>query len=739
MTSDAFLRGVSACAVTFALIWPARGQEALPTIDVAGQASQGGASNGDAKGGKSEKSGGRETGYSQTGPVSSSKTNIPILQLPYAVQVVPRQTMDDRQAVSLRDALAANVSSVSGAAGYYDTLIVRGFNVGDAVYRNGLRQQETSGIETTNLQSIEVLKGPAAMLFGRVQPGGMINFVPKRPQATPYVSVQEQAGLFGQTRTSIDLTGPLSEDKALLYRLNVSYLDKRSFQPYVGQSNLLIAPTISWRPTEQFTLNLDGEYHRLYFTDASPIPAVGFGPAKIPISSYLLAPAFAQKYPSFQERELFAYDWTYEFMKDWSVTNRFSYTNVDYKQRGPGLGFLDEATGMLHRYMWDVPASGSEPVFYRRSISTNVDLKGKAQTGPLTHDLLAGFDYYNSDLQADGHCCKPLTVLVNIYKPVYEYFDPDGFPDNYRLRRKSKWTGLYLQDQLSFFDDRVHLLIGGRHDWAEYSQGASFTGESDFITDKKRVVSYTSANSPRLGLSLQPFPWMSVYGNYTRSYGESNGVSAQSTPLPSQVGVQFEGGVKTELLDGQLTATFAYYDIEKKNMTRPIPGTQFVRPIGAARSNGVEFDLKGRIDENWSVIANFSHLDARITKDEDAAGTGGNTGRRLASVPHNMANLWMKYEASDEWKGLALGSGVSYNDKQFGDDANTFELPAYAKVDLMASYKFAAAALPFAPDLTFQINVTNLLGTTFYEGAADRVSITPGAPRAFLASLRAEF
>jgi iron complex outermembrane recepter protein len=265
------------------------------------------------------------------------------------------------------------------------------------------------------------------------------------------------------------------------------------------------------------------------------------------------------------------------------------------------------------------------------------------------------------------------------------------------------------------------------------------TGQSEADTDKKRNVGYTSANSPRVGVSIQPVPWLSFYGNYTRSYGSSNGVSAQGTALPAQVGVQFEGGAKAELLDGQLTATIAYFDIEKKNMTRAIPNSLFVQPIGLARSNGVELDVNGRIDENWSVIANFSHLDARIIKDEDAKGSGRNTGRRLASVPHNMANLWMKYEASGELRGLALGGGVTYNDKQFGDDANSFELPAYARVDLMASYKFQALALPFAPNLTFQVNVTNLLGTTYYEGATSRYSITPGAPRAFLASVRAEF
>lgn len=752
------LRGVSGCAFALVAGNIALAQQSLPTIDIGGSRGRPGTPQNTGPTPRSANTagalpapslpaprstelGGRLTGYNAVGPVSSSKTNIPILQTPYSVQIVPRETMDDRQAISVRDALSTNVSGISGAAGYYDGIKIRGFDSGGQLYRNGLKQQETSNLETTNLQSIEVLKGPAAMLFGRVEPGGLINFVPKRPQETPYFSVHQQAGTFRTTRTSIDATGPLTADKTLLYRFNASYLDKRSFQPFVGQDNLLIAPTITWRPTDRFTLNIDGEYHRVHFTDPSPIPAVGFRPATIPISTYLLDSAIATNYPNFQERALFAYDWTFEFEPGWSVTNRFSYTNVDYRQRGPGPYFLEEATGELSRYIWFSPLPNvADPFYYRRAIATNVDLKGKVQTGPFTHNILAGFDYYNAETKSNGsHCCDDLPT-INIYAPIQRTINVDLLSNNYRAIIKDKWTGLYLQDQISFWDDRIHVLLGGRHDWAESSDAFGFNGETLGEIDKQRAVVTTSANSPRAGLLIQPFPWLSIYGNYTRSYGPSNGASPLVGSLPPQIGTQYEGGVKAELLDGNLTATFAYFDITKKNLTRPVPGTPFVRPIGEARSNGVEFDLTGRINENWSIIANFTHLDARITKDEDDAGTGGNTGKRLASVPHNLVNLWAKYEASGDFRGLSLGGGVHYVDKQFGDDANSYELPAYARLDAMAAYRFKAPQLPLAPNLTFQVNVTNLLGTTYYEGTGgDRFFIWPGAPRAFLASVRAEF
>ncbi|WP_036291096.1 TonB-dependent siderophore receptor [Methylosinus sp. PW1] len=739
MIRSHLLRGASACAIAFAFALPARGQESLPAIDIAGQTLGGSGSGKAGAADKSARSGGRETGYNQVGPAASTKTSIPILETPYSVQIVPRETMDDRQAVSIRDALFTNVSGVAGSSNYYDGVIVRGFDSGNQIYRNGLRQPNATNQETTNLQSIEVLKGPAAMLYGRVEPGGLINIVTKRPQETPYFSVHQQVGSFGLTRTAIDATGPLLEDKTLLYRMNVSYLAKDSFQPHVGQDNLLISPSITWRPTEQFTLNVEGEYQRGYFRDLSPIPALGFRPAGIPISRYLLDSYVADKYPNFQERSLFGYDWTYRIDNDWSVTNRLSHTRADYRQRGHWLdSFSNEATGDALRGIWLVPTpNAAEPIFYRETVSTNVDLQGKAVTGPLTHRVLAGFDYYSHDLKAHGHCCDYISS-INIYYPVNIPANVDALSSSYRTINKEKWKGLYAQDQISFWDDRIQLLLGGRHDWAESSTATLWSDESFAEVDSRRVVVPVSANSPRIGVLIRPFSWLSVYGNYTRSYGSSNGIDQYSRPLQPQIGTQFEGGVKAELLDGRLTATAAYFDIDKKNQTTAISGTPFVRVIDG-RSNGVELDLTGRIDEHWSVIANFTHLDARIVKDHDVVNGGGTAGKRLHSVPHNTANLWAKYEAWGALAGLTVGGGVSYVDKAFGDNDNSFELPAHARVDVMASYKLEAGWIPHAPKLTFQLNVNNLLDTTYYEGGGGRMGAVPGAPRTFLGSLRAEF
>lgn len=762
------LRGVAAGALSLTLVPPAAlAQQTLPTIDVGARtparapSAPGAATGAGTRGVASSssdlpkylQSGGRLTGYAVAGPVASTKTNIPIMQTPYSVQTVTRQTMDDRQVIDIKEALMTSVSGVSIGYQFYDNFLIRGFDAGNAFFRNGLRQSQLTNIETVNLQSIEVLKGPAAMLYGRVQPGGMVNLVPKRPLPVPYYSIHQQAGNFGTSRTTLDATGPLTEDKTLLYRTNFSYFRTDTFRDFGNRETYMLAPTVTWRPTERFTLNVDGEYNASYWVDDLGdlgIPAVGRRPANIPISRYLSDPYFS-KMRNGNERGLFAYDWTYQFEDDWSITNRFSYQYTDFQQRIASPRALNEQTGQLTRGLWIMPGFYGDNPYNRRTVSTNVDIKGKVITGPFTHNLLAGFDYFNYAQSQVGLSSGAILTPINIYAPIYtpsNLYTVLSTPNNITGVAKDQWKGLYLQDQISFWDDRVHILLSGRHDWAESGTRYSSSTEPLFLTYLQRVVAPLSVNSPMAGALIQPLPWLSIYGNYTRSYGSINGVNRDNTPLPPQIGVQYEGGVKAELLDKRLIATFAYFDIFRKNVARPVPGTQFTRVVGEAESRGVEFDLNGSIDDNWSVIANYSHIDVRFTKDEPNLATtriGTDVylnylvGKRLAAVPRNQANLWLKYDALGEFKGLSLAGGIVYVDYRPGDDLNTFILPAYTRVDAMAAYKFKAFALPFAPDLTFQINVRNLFGATYYESSSTRFNIVPGAPRSFLASLRAEF
>ncbi len=305
--------------------------------------------------------------------------------------------------------------------------------------------------------------------------------------------------------------------------------------------------------------------------------------------------------------------------------------------------------------------------------------------------------------------------------------------------------GIYAQDLISAWDDSVHLLIGGRYDWAALNSCFSTVSASDCKSNPANVTDVLDkAFSPRIGLVYQPVPWLSFYGNYTTSFGLNNGLSnVTHASLPPEKGLQWEGGVKAEFFDKRLSASMAFYDIARTNVSLAIPGTPFSEVAGAVESKGVEFDMTGRINENWSLIANFSHDDVRV-KDGSPFDPNDPTdvndenfiaGKLFPGVPTNAGNLWAKYEALGDFKGLSVAGGFNEIGSAQGDNANSFQLPRYTLVNGMISYR-----LPWQQaKITAQLNINNITNTTYYPTATSRYVIPVGAPRAILGSLRVEF
>jgi iron complex outermembrane receptor protein len=691
--------------------------------------------------------GGRETGYNVSGSVLATKDAIPILQNPLSVKVIPRQVLDDQQAISIQDAVIGNVSNVQPAGdAFYDGFTIRGFDsLNHSTYRNNLRALLNSQIETANLQSIEVLKGPAAMFFGRLEPGGAINLVTKQPLDNPYYSLQEQIDSWGRGRTSIDATGPATDDKTWLYRIDAAFTKGGSFRDFVTTENEFVAPALTYRPNSDFQFNLRTEYqHNQFVADADTvIPVVGNRPAPIPISRYLQNPAITVDHPSTQTRGLVAFDWTYEFAPTWSVTNRFSYENAAYSQRVTDIVALNESTGIADRVLDDTNLS-------RVAIATNLDIKGKVGTGPFTHTLLFGVDYQDFKGATDGledFVADRTAGSINIFTGVNQP-NPLGVTPTpgFFFTQTENWTGAYAQDKISFLGDHVHLLVGGRYDWAQRGVGSStislaeangpFDPNADGGNGAGFLTGKDQAFSPRAGVVIQPWRWFSLYASYSKSFGLTNAVVLPGTPpFPPQVGTQWEGGMKAELLDGRLTFTSAYFDIVKTNIVQKVPGTQFGVPVGEVESKGFEVEAEGRLDSHWSLLANYGYDDARITKDVNEQGN------RLQNAPLHSGGIWLKYDADGAYRGLSLGAGVTAVGERQGDNQNDFQLPAYARVDLMAQYRISPSMVPWSAwkAATVQLNVKNLFNDIYYLNSFDRFSIVPGAPRTYLLSLRGEF
>lgn len=667
---------------------------------------------------------------------TATKTDTPIMETPFSVQVVPRAVMNDRKANSLQEALetVSGVGFMPVDGGVYNVFVMRGF-VGDStVFRNGLHL-EGFNFDTANLERIEVLKGPAAMLYGRGQPGGLINIATKQALDQDYRAIEQQFGSYDFYRTHLDFGGPLNDDKTLLYRLNIAYQDNNSFRDYVSMERVLVAPTVAWRPSDRTEVSLGLEFQNDNFQRDDGIPAIGIRPAKIPINRFLNDP----KDPLDNQDQLaINLNWHHQLDDHWTIRHRFmAVPTKTYIDRAIKPVFLlDDNRSMFRNGVGQT----DDQEFYASDLS----MTGQFQTGWLNHEVLLGYDYYQKENIYRFHAFDNSPFApVDIFNPAFPPLPVDlvDFANWGDFRQvsllKERWHGIYFQDQIQLLKD-LYLTGGGRHDWAEAGRGDNF---ADSLSQAKANFRYTRNEkfSPRVGILYKPTAWLSLFGNFTESFGTNNGRSADGIPFVPETSTQYEAGLKSEFWDGRLLANLAFYHLVKENIltanTRTLNDLTDQTAIGAARSRGLEFDLNGKLTENLSVNAAYAWTDTKITQDND-----GNQGHQLPLAPRHSGSVWGRYDV-DELRGLSVAAGAFIAGARQGDKENSVRLPGYVRVDTAISYRFRA----MGSTMTAQFNVNNLIDKIYYIGtdsidsALPRADIIPGAPRTFLGSLKIEF
>jgi iron complex outermembrane recepter protein len=696
--------------------------------------------------GENEKS---YTAYSST---TATKTDTPIFDTPVSIQVVPKAVMSDQKATTIKDALE-NVSSVrpQSSLGLSNAFITRGFRNG-RVFRNGLVANglgigEGAQFDSANLERIEVLKGPAAVLFGRIEPGGLVNLVTKKPRDEPHYSVEQRFGSYDFYRTEWDATDAITEDKSLSYRFTGAYQNNKSFRDFNFNDRVLVNPSLTWRPSDATEMSLEVEaLHEDYQVDRG-LFAIGNRPAPIPVSRSFIDP---NDPVDTNAKVNVGFNLTHAFNENWTLRNRFLYSYVYDKNTS-----VKPANAFTVEQFFD-PSKGNRS--YARNIfsqtsdnetyTTNLDLTGKFDLGGVSHQTLVGFDYLRAlgTYEFYGNYMDPVKGLeIDIYNPKYG-IDPsfyanalatpsDGGLNHYLFR--DNWYGAYFQDHITLWD-KLHIVGGGRYDWATTGLGI---GNSASAAQSALPSRKDEGFSPRVGILYQPWKWVSIYGNWTTSFGANNGVTATGATINPEIGEQFEAGLKTEFFDHRLMTTLAYYHLTKENMMTPDFRTSNLNDfaaIGEARSQGIELDMTGQITDEISVIGNYVFTDASITK--DGSGLQGN---RLNNVPEHSGSLWIKYDIHnyEPLNGLSIGVGVFAAGQRQGDNDNTFALPGYARLDAFASYTYKIGD----SRLITQFNIRNLLDKTYYEStdpfqnAPPRVGIYPGAPLTAMGSIRLEF
>jgi len=664
--------------------------------------------------------------YTISNSSTATKTDTPIMDTPLSIEVVPKAVMQDQQAIQLSD-VTKNVSSVykgTSLGGFVDQFMIRGFNTSYTNYYDGYRFPQGSGLSLANAERVEVIKGAAANLYGRVEPGGMINVLTKRPQKKPYYALEQQFGSYDLYRTTADATGTLTKNDNLLYRLNVEYLNKKSFRDYAFNDRVFVAPSITWKISDRTQLDLDFIYsdQKSLIDYGVPANSQTHRPANIPISRYLGEPSTDKSHSTLYNT---AATLTHAITDNWKVSAKFNYVNriLDIPQTLPLSSpqpFVDTTGELLRAY---VDQQNNLDSYFG-----TLDITGKFTTGIVKHKFLAGWDNYNVASTSQNYLS--LANPINIYNPQYHPIDTSQVQKNFQ-NTNMQWNGVYFQDQITLFD-KLHILGGGRYDWM--SETAGFSDQSLALATTNNSNLQNGRFNPRAGLLYQPWQWLSLYSNYIESSGAANtNMGVNGKILQPETAEQVEAGFKTAFFEDRLTSTVAFYSLTKQNMIIPIAGTFFSEAINKARSQGIEMDIAGRISENLNLIANYTYTEAVILESNLKRVNAGN---QLWNVPKNAGSLWAKYDLQQETlRGLSVGAGVFFQGQKQGDIANTYQLPGYGRVDALVKYKIPAAKT------TLQFNVENVLNQHYYAASLPNniYAISPGAPITFIGSIKVEF
>ncbi|MEL7314680.1 MAG: TonB-dependent siderophore receptor [Cyanobacteria bacterium J06559_3] len=650
---------------------------------------------------------------------AGTRTESSIFEIPQTIQVLPEQLIEDQQITRLEEAILNVPNAVSGnlGGGGGEEFVIRGFRSA-TIFRDGFRGTIDRGAlqgatELANVERIEVLSGPASVLYGNAEPGGIVNVVTKQPQPEFFAEVGVQVGSFGFVRPTFDVSGPLTAAGNLRYRLNAAYEFSDDFRDYETESErFFVAPVIAWQISDRTTLTFDLEYRdeTLPF-DRGLIAFFG------EVIDAPLDTIFGDE-EDFIDIEVLTvgYRLDHEFSDNWQLRNRFRYGTSDYETRR-AIPAAILGGGNIGRVFF---SNDSES----QTFESQTELIGEFTTGSIEHTLLFGVDVFFSDIN---------TLNTNAPAPPINIFDPQQ-PDPFERPRipltnvvadreaNLSQIGVILQDQIQIVPN-LTLLLGGRLDFV--SQQAQ-----DEFLNTDVAESYTNF-SPRVGLVYQPVEPLFLYASYSQSFFPNNSAftTVDGELLAPEEAEQFEIGVKAELLGGRLAATLALFDITRENVAAADPNNIGASiPIGEQTSRGLELVVQGEILPGWNVVASYGLLDSEITESGGAFPEGATPG----NVPENTASLYTSYEIqAGDLAGLGFGLGVFFVDERFGDDGNTFKLDSYWRTDASIFYR--------RDRWRVGLNFRNLFDVDYFEAGAFNLTARPGEPFTVVGSLSVTF
>lgn len=645
-----------------------------------------------------------------------------------AVNIVPEQVLKDQLPRNIDDALinVSGITQTNTLAGSQDAVIRRGFgdNRDGSIMRNGMPLVQGRSFNPA-VESVEVLKGPASLLYGIMDPGGIVNTISKRPELYQHGSVTLLGSAFSASKTGadglLDVTGPIG-DQGLAYRFIGYGVSEDYWRNFGRHREMLVAPSLAWYGQDT-TVQLNYEHREFIypFDRGTAFNPVTKAPLAVPSTRRLDEP-FNNTWGT---SDLMQASIEHRFNQDWKLYAGYSYNTETFSANQLRISTLNFTTGVETR-----SNDGTQGSLSNASYGTSY-ISGGFWLGNMRNEVVFGGDGQYRTIYRDN-LIRQATPAINVYNPVYGLVGPGTTVSNSDSAQTDK-----LGQWSLFFQDTLHLterfaLVGGVR-YMDYDQiagrGKPFVTNTNVSQDK--VL-------PLGGAIFKLTDEISLYASYTELLKPNSTIAPIGIVIDSNVapeeGVSYETGVKFDL-NKRISGTLALYDLDKKNVQTTktnSAGVVELHTVGRARSRGVELDVTGRLTDSWALIGSYGYTDARVTASEDRSLYG----MKLQNVALNTASLYLVYDFGTALPGqLRLGGGARYVGDRPGDAINSFFLPSYVVADIFATYETNYQNTP----VIYQLNVKNLFDTVYYPSAVNNLNVAIGDARRVSLSATVKF
>lgn len=637
---------------------------------------------------------------------TATRTSTPARYVPQAIDSVKTRNVLDYGSSNLGKALEGIPNVSSGADTRFDSLRIRGFDASNDFYLDGVRDDSQYTRDLHNIERVEVLKGPAAVLYGRGSQGGIVNRVSKAPEHGRRSTIEAQGGSQDLRSLYADLSADPSDTLSL--RLNLGNEDKNSFRDGIdGNHRQLFAPSMSWQITPELNWLVQYEYSRYDRTPDRGIPGNPLTGRPADVSRKTTYGDTQRDYINDRAESLRS-RLNYELNDQWQLRHTFSLFTLESDFDNTYLTAYRPAAGLVDRQRWQQDLS-------TRNLYNTVELEGHVETFGLEHTLLVGLEM--------GEQRRNSLLSQGVGVPSVPLQGATASQQHNGIMRVSsnnhtdvESRGIYLQDQIRL-SDQWQLLAGVRFDQFEVDT----TNKLRNISEKQKDNSF----SPRIGVVYTPWQDHSFYASWSKTYspvgggliGITPGAAGNANQTDPEQTRQKEIGVKSEWFDERLSTTLAIYELELYNRrTRDPINPELIQLSGLQRSRGIELTATGNVVGNWYVRGGIGLQDATIVKDNN-----GQQGNRINDVAKRNASLFVTWKPELGWY---AETGLTLVGDRYADNQNTVILPGYGRWDALAGYR--------THDWDVRAALSNITDKTYYSSATSAAQIQVGDPRSLV-------